>query len=119
MEVFIIGNKTYGKNVGSISIYEKSDPKNTWGMQPIVVKSFNSLDQSDYSTGFTPNILDLDNGAQYPLGDVNEKLLSLAINNIINGGRVAASEPSFGSFVGHSFDFKGRNMDLIIDSKFR
>ena len=119
MEVFIIGNKTYGKNVGSISIYEKSDPKNTWGMQPIVVKSFNSLDQSDYSTGFTPNIPDLDNGAQYPLGDVNEKLLSLAINNIINGGRVAASEPSFGSFVGHSFDFKGRNMDLIIDSKFR
>ncbi|MFM8739190.1 MAG: S41 family peptidase, partial [Cytophagales bacterium] len=47
MDVYLIGSTTYGKNVGSISIYEQNDPKNTWGMQPIVLKSFNSLDQSN------------------------------------------------------------------------
>ncbi|MFM7851365.1 MAG: S41 family peptidase, partial [Flammeovirgaceae bacterium] len=69
MDVYLIGSTTYGKNVGSISIYEQNDPKNTWGMQPIVVKSFNSLDQSNYSNGFTPNIKDDDNGVLAPLGD--------------------------------------------------
>jgi carboxyl-terminal processing protease len=119
MEVFIIGNKTFGKNVGSVSIYEKSDPKNTWGMQPIIVKSFNSLDQSDYGSGFTPNILELDNNLSVaPLGDANEKLLSLAINNILGGGRIIDQEEQQ-LLIGHSFDIKGRNTDLVIDSRIK
>src|SRR5690606_33769583 len=42
MDVVLIGTTTYGKNVGSISIFEENDPKNTWGMQPIVMKAYNS-----------------------------------------------------------------------------
>lgn len=117
MDVFIIGNTTYGKNVGSISVYENNDPKNKWGMQPIVVKTFNSLDQSDYSNGFTPNIKDLDNGPQYPLGDVNEQLLKLAINQITGSGRIATSTNTIEP-IGYSFEFKKRNTDLVIDAKF-
>jgi carboxyl-terminal processing protease len=116
MDVFLIGDKTYGKNVGSTSIYQANDPKNTWGMQPIIVKSFNSLDQSDYSTGFTPNISDLDNGTQLPLGDSNEKLLSLAIQHISgSGGRIDASEKKLGESLGSSYDFKLRNKELLIE----
>ncbi len=55
MDVTLIGETTYGKNVGSISIYEENDPKNKWGMQPIVVKYFNSLGHSDFTAGFRPN----------------------------------------------------------------
>jgi carboxyl-terminal processing protease len=55
MTVTTIGTTTYGKNVGSITIVDDSG-KIKWGMQPIVFKSFNSLGQSDYSTGFTPNV---------------------------------------------------------------
>jgi carboxyl-terminal processing protease len=118
MDVFLIGNQTYGKNVGSTSIYTANDPKNTWGMQPIIVKSFNSLDQSDYSAGFTPNISDLDNGSQLPLGDPNEKLLSLAIQHINNsGGRIDTSQKAMGESLGSSFDFKLRNKNLLIDAK--
>jgi hypothetical protein len=41
MNVVLIGGTTYGKNVGSITIYEDDPVKqksNKWGMQPIVVK---------------------------------------------------------------------------------
>lgn len=55
MDVILIGETTYGKNVGSISIYEENDPRNKWGMQPIVVKYFNSEGKSDFTAGFTPN----------------------------------------------------------------
>jgi carboxyl-terminal processing protease len=116
MDVFIIGNTTYGKNVGSISIFEENDPKNTWGMQPIVVKVFNSLDQSDYSDGFQPNILDKDNSLYIkPLGESDEALLKHAIDEITgaSGGRIAATNAR--QMVGHSLDLKRRGFSLIID----
>jgi carboxyl-terminal processing protease len=116
MEVYIIGNTTYGKNVGSISLYEENDPKNTWGMQPIVVKIFNSLNQSDYTNGFTPDILDKDNSLFiYPLGDANEALLKHAIDHITGagGGRMAQVESR--EMVGHSLDLKRRGFNLIIE----
>ena len=116
MDVFIIGNTTYGKNVGSISIYEENDPKNTWGMQPIVVKVFNSLSQSDYAQGFVPNVLDKDNSLFIrPLGDVNEALLKHAIDQITGnaGGRMAQTNRK--EQVGHSLDFKRRSFNLVMD----
>ena len=83
MDVFLIGDVTYGKNVGSISIYDEEDSQNTWGMQPIVVKVYNSLNQSDYSNGFSPDLENKDNDLFiYPLGDTREELLSKAIEKI-------------------------------------
>ena len=55
MDVILIGETTYGKNVGSISLYEKDDKKNKWGMQPIVVKYANSRGESDFTAGFKPD----------------------------------------------------------------
>lgn len=55
MDVVLIGETTYGKNVGSISLYEKDDKKNKWGMQPIVVRYANSRGESDFTAGFEPN----------------------------------------------------------------
>jgi hypothetical protein len=45
MEVVLIGETTYGKNVGSMTIYETDAEKqktNKWGMQPIVAKLANA-----------------------------------------------------------------------------
>jgi carboxyl-terminal processing protease len=120
MDVFIIGDTTYGKNVGSISLYEENDAKNTWGMQPIVVKVYNSLDQSDYSQGFSPNVLDKDNSLYiYPLGDTREALLRHAIEQITGvapGGR-RAEPKELKSLVGHSLDVKRGSYNLTIDQK--
>jgi C-terminal processing protease CtpA/Prc len=119
MEVFLIGDTTYGKNVGSISLFEENDPKNTWGIQPIVVKVFNSLDQSDYSTGFEPQVLDKDNSLfLYPLGDSREALLSQALNQIagISGREKAGARQETREPIAHSLDFKRRSFNLTVDS---
>jgi carboxyl-terminal processing protease len=118
MDVFLIGSTTVGKNVGSISILEKDDSRNTWGMQPIVTKSFNSLEESDYSNGFIPQIpLEDNNLILYPLGDERELLLSRAIQEItgiVNPGRIRVAK-TWGAEVGHSLDLKKRSNILNID----
>lgn len=118
MEVFIVGDTTVGKNVGSISLYETNDPKNAWGIQPIVVKSFNKLMQSDYSTGFIPNVPDEDNNLVLrPLGDVNENLLSIAIGEITGTGgrRDFSARKMQGEMIGSSADRKPGSFNLLID----
>jgi carboxyl-terminal processing protease len=119
-EIFIIGDTTIGKNVGSVSLYEANDPKNTWGMQPIVVKSYNSLNESDYSEGFIPNIANNDNSLYiFPLGDPQEELLSLAIGEIVgSGGRKDASVSKAGlETIGSSVDRKRGRFNLLIDDE--
>ncbi|MBT1706501.1 S41 family peptidase [Chryseosolibacter indicus] len=120
MDVFIIGDTTYGKNVGSISLYEEEDPKNKWGLQPIVVKVFNSLNQSDYGNGFVPNIVNKDNTLfLFPLGDPREALLSQAIAQITGIPTISRSPKPEESktIVGHSLDRKRRSFNLIIDQE--
>lgn len=118
MDVFLIGDVTYGKNVGSISLYDDKDPRNTWGMQPIVVKVYNSNNQSDYSDGFTPDIENKDNKLYiYPLGDTREELLSKAIEQITGipaAGRKA--DVAEQEIIGHSLDSKRRSFNLTVES---
>ena len=111
MEVFLIGDTTYGKNVGSISLFDEKDPKNLWGIQPIVVKVFNSQDQSDYSEGFSPDVLHPDNSLfLYPLGDEREALLSQAIAQITGTATTARQDRESREPVGHSLDLKRRSL---------
>ena len=81
MTVTTIGTTTYGKNVGSVTVSDDSG-KIKWGMQPIVFKSFNNAGQSDYSTGFTPNVEVEEPINLLPLGDTKEALLSAALAQI-------------------------------------
>lgn len=119
MDVIIVGDTTYGKNVGSFSLFDDEDPKNPYGMQPIVVKIFNSLDQSDYSTGFVPNIIHKDNRLfMYPLGDRREALLAQAIAHITGNSAIARAAATKGlpqQQIGHSLDFKRRSFQLIME----
>lgn len=95
MPVKVIGTTTYGKNVGSITLYDSpssdytsqssanSSHKNA--MQPIVFQIFNKLGESDYTQGFTPDIEVVE--YQYwnnilPFGDENEVVLKAALDDI-------------------------------------
>ncbi|MCW5911331.1 MAG: PDZ domain-containing protein [Cyclobacteriaceae bacterium] len=118
MDVFLIGSTTVGKNVGSISLFDKDDSRNTWGMQPIVVKSFNSNKESEYSNGFAPQIALADNQLIiYPLGDERELLLARALQEITgvsDPGRVRAAK-TWSTEVGHSLDLKKHTNVLVLD----
>jgi C-terminal processing protease CtpA/Prc len=81
-KIFLIGTTTVGKNVGSISLYEEKDPKNKWGMQPIVLRYFNKDGKADFLSGFTPDIEEKDNDDKLSLGDPDELMLKIAIDHI-------------------------------------
>lgn len=119
MDVFLIGDVTYGKNVGSISIYEENEPRNTYGMQPIVVKVYNRDNSSDYSDGFEPNIENLDNDVFiYPLGDERESMLQEAIAHITGLGEPGRKRSSEGlPIIGHSLDQKRSSFTLLMEHK--
>ncbi|MBK9509323.1 MAG: peptidase S41 [Cytophagaceae bacterium] len=84
MDVILIGDHTYGKNVGSITL---SDDKKRWkyGMQPIVLRTVNAIGKSDYGTkeGFIPDFKVEDKTMPFKsFGDPTETLLKVAIENI-------------------------------------
>lgn len=97
--VTTIGKKTYGKTVGSVTLYDSPstqytssenglNPNHNWAMQPIVFDSKNSQNQSSPVSGITPDIevseiAFLENLP--PLGDESEPLLSTAIVQITGG----------------------------------
>ncbi|RPD97987.1 peptidase S41 [Aureibaculum marinum] len=92
--VILIGTTTYGKNVGSFTIYDSPDfgpdninPDHYNAIQPISLKIFNKLDQSDYTNGFDPDIEETEYILEMqPFGDVNEPLLKLALDDISGVG---------------------------------
>ncbi|WP_339917702.1 S41 family peptidase [Yeosuana marina] len=93
--VKLIGTTTYGKNVGSITLYDSpgsdytdrasANPNHSNAMQPIVFQIFNKNGDSDYTQGFTPDI----EVKEYeywnnilPFGDENEAVLKAALDDI-------------------------------------
>jgi carboxyl-terminal processing protease len=85
MDVVLIGDTTYGKNVASTTFYDEDHTdKNKWGMQPIIAKYFNSLGESDFTSGFVPDYVVRDGGLNMKeFGDRNEPLLNKAMNDIL------------------------------------
>jgi hypothetical protein len=86
-------------------------------MQPIIVKVYNTLNQSDYTHGFTPNIVNKDNSIQlYPLGDVKENLLNQALVTITGNSTIGRREAPADEqqLVGFSLDSKRSSFTLIV-----
>jgi carboxyl-terminal processing protease len=88
MPVVIVGDNTYGKNVGSYTIEDTQTPKRwNWGLQPITFKTTNANGESDYGTkdGFAPSYRLKDNKLPFlALGDEKESLLALTLD-VISG----------------------------------
>ena len=105
MNVVLVGDTTYGKNVGSITIYEEDPVKqrtNKWGMQPIVVKFANAKNFSDFGNGFAPDveISEFQHVPLEPFGDTNESVLSAALAQM---GVVASAPASLRASRGNTF----------------
>lgn len=94
--VKVIGTKTYGKNVGSITLYNSTssvfttdinsaNPAHFNAMQPIVFQIFNKNNESDYIQGFIPDI-EVKEWRYWnsilPFGDQNEVVLKTALDKI-------------------------------------
>jgi hypothetical protein len=98
--VILIGSTTRGKNEFSITmvddparsgapfIYSEAregniNSKNNWAIQPLVGRNENAAGFSDYTAGFTPEIILSEDAINYGiLGNVNEPLFARAIQAI-------------------------------------
>ena len=93
--VKLYGTTTYGKNVGSITLYDSpstdytkktnANPDHLNAMQPIVFQIYNKNDESDYIHGFTPDVeikewYSWENILEF--GDENEELLKAILDDI-------------------------------------
>ena len=91
-----IGDKTVGKNVGSVTLYDSPtfgtqnrNPKHRYAMQPIVLKIVNSVGFGDYFNGLQPDFLQKETASTLGvLGDPDEPLLKTAIAKITGTGRM-------------------------------
>lgn len=113
----LIGTKTSGKNLGSITIYKKNDPRNKWGMQPIVLRYANKDDFSDFIHGIEPDILEADNylDNKRPLGDKEEVMLKIALDKI-RGVEIEQRAAAIGlPVIGSSVQQKTRTNTLNVD----
>ncbi len=90
--IYLIGETTVGKNVGSWAIYEENNAKNTYVLWPITFQSHNKLyftnkeGSSNYANGFKPDV-EADDFAMLStgikaIGDKEETLLSAAISKL-------------------------------------
>jgi carboxyl-terminal processing protease len=89
MNVYLIGEQTYGKNVGSFTISSDNQFDTNWALQPIVVKSYNSLGQSDYTSGFYPDAEAYESLDLVPFGDISDPLLNNALQLILGTDKIS------------------------------
>lgn len=130
MSVVMVGDTTFGKYTGSITIKPEdfystasaySDFKN-WGIQPIVFRYANDQGVTDFAKGFAPDFLVTDQMMPaLPLGDLSEPLLKKAVENI-TGVPILALKSALPKFefkeVAHGFSkFDQAKQNLIVDLK--
>ena len=90
IDVIQVGTTTYGKYQASVTLYDSPDfslngvnPSHNYALQPLVLKTLNSMGETDYYNGLSPNIIaDEDSSNLGIIGDPDEPLLSIALAQI-------------------------------------
>jgi C-terminal processing protease CtpA/Prc len=96
INVVQVGDDTAGKFQASITLYDSADfgrsganTAHRYAMQPLVLKSLNSVGRTDYFDGLAPDIRQREDfGNLGTLGDPSEPLLNLCLNDITLNGSI-------------------------------
>ncbi|MDB9960555.1 S41 family peptidase [Oceanihabitans sp.] len=123
IDVIQIGQQTTGKSQASITLYDSPDfgrsganPGHNYAMQPLVAKTVNNLNETVPANGLTPTIILNENPINYGiLGNQDEPLIAVAIQHIIDNGRIA--QPLDHSFrtLKNSVNYHPLQNDMFID----
>jgi len=122
MDVILIGDTTYGKYTGSITMKPEDiyvDPNyyadfDNWGIQPIVLRYANANGVTDFKDGFAPDFYVYDDlWAGIPLGDPTEPLLDKALEQITG----VIKESSFKKQLLPNYDVFGRGFSRFDDQR--
>ena len=102
IDVVQVGDDTSGKFQASVTLYDSPDfrrsganPAHRYAMQPLVLKSLNANGNTDYFDGLAPDIAQTEDFSNLGiLGDSNEPLLALCLEDIRLNGRASRSSSS-------------------------
>ncbi len=102
IDVVQIGETTAGKYQASVTLYdsngfgrEGANPAHTYAIQPLVLKSANANDVTDYVTGLAPEVPFTERISNMGvLGEVTEPFLKAALDHI-TGGVITAAKSGF------------------------
>ena len=83
IDVIQVGTTTYGKYQASVTLYDSTDfslngvnPSHNYALQPLVLKTLNSLGETDYYNGLNPDILAEEDSSNLGIiGDIDEPVL--------------------------------------------
>jgi C-terminal processing protease CtpA/Prc len=125
INVVQIGTTTTGKYQASVTLYDSPDfsnrdvnPIHTYAMQPLVLKTLNVVGNTDYIDGLDPDILAKeDYGNLGILGNPDETLLAIALQHILDNGRISTQPHSNLELVGDSRDFTLTKNRMYVDRK--
>ena len=116
MEVIVVGDKTVGKNDGSVTLYDKIDrepigyigrnkpnddrdfgtvnPNHTYALQPLVLKSGNADGFLDFEDGLVPDISLREEVLRLgKIGDSTESLLARVLQEIVPNAQRSYTPP--------------------------
>lgn len=124
INVIHIGDVTTGKFQASVTLYDSPNfseesaalkTSHTYAMQPLVLKSLNANNVSDYSNGLNPDLLQREDITNLgTLGDVNEPLLKTTID-YIKGNRVSIKDVKTYTPVGDNAMFEPNYQAMYLD----
>ena len=90
INVIQVGTTTYGKYQASVTLYDSPDfslngvnPSHNYALQPLVLKTLNSLGETDYYNGLSPDVFAEEDSSNLGIiGNIDEPLLSIALGQI-------------------------------------
>ena len=96
MDVFSIGENTFGKFYGSFVLTGLAlEPAINYAITPVTFKYENAVGFTDFSDGLTPDFFVEENLFEpFPIGDENDPLISTALEHILTGNVSAKSKLS-------------------------
>lgn len=86
MQVVLIGQTTFGKDVGAVNITDKRIP---WSLFPVTYKLSNARGEGGYENGITPEYVSDEKSILplFPIADQQDPLIAKALLIISGGGR--------------------------------
>ena len=121
IDVIHIGETTYGKYQGSMTLYdsenfsiENINPTHNYALQPLVFKILNAVGNTDYYDGLQPDYFLQEFPANMgEIGDENEPLLNFALD-LINSKEITSTRFPNINFFDDNFRFEHLNKEMYI-----
>jgi C-terminal processing protease CtpA/Prc len=119
MDVIMVGDTTHGKYTASITLHDEKKSYD-WAIQPIVLKTANINNETDYKDGLFPDYLAEDDYLS-PLGSLDEDRLASAVSLITGTPTGPLARKSFRELFPHSIPMISggsisREDEIILDA---